>query len=295
MNEPNPIYWLESRQGGSGCLQAFLILAGIAMALFLCLAGIANHFDPALSWFFAIPLAFYALGPLIVPADGTRRLMEQQLDGDLILQVPMTPREILWGKLQTTLNHLVCLYGPTLPGVLLCLVAGQSGMAVGVFIGFCVTLSLSLVGYGFAAGCRTPLLRGTMLVLGGLFAFSLFPIFWMVAFFVDWVHRAGPISFHASESYVFFCASLFLLVASFLIYGMGVLIFRPNRALPEILLVLAGLAGGAFVLTGIVILYLNVHFESLVLLVPWTAFYGAPLLAMLAIVVNDRTRGRIVY
>lgn len=278
--EINPILWLEWHQDVRSCIVGVLLVVGSLMGLSLLL--LSAYRDPPWPLVVLPAFLFCLFAFLFVPASAALKLARQQIDEHLFLHTTMSGHDILYGKLYRSLYLLVCLYGPLIPGLLLC-----AGLGRPELIGLClictiISVSLNLVTLGFMAGATTT---PRAVLLGVLLAVCLVSALAMVSGIISSIENV-LLSFRnyrwAFEPiwYAAFSTLFFVLLIAFNVFRMGVRLMEPRRS-P---IFVTGI--GLTLLIGLtpfwIALLMNMYFfeEKFIFIVSSALFFGSPLVAV---------------
>lgn len=241
--EPNAIYWLEMRLACRSCLPQVFAFLGSVMGLFLIAVGLngPNNDMFVSTFWFAIPMGFWAAGPIAIPFLLLRNFADQLRDGDdLMLRTAMTGSEILRGKLRFALVLLLYLYAPTLPGNLLCLLTMGSFAPLSCGAGFVGTLCLCAIGLGFLAGGKTIVQQQILLFLALTFAFFTAVMSYAAMEPVHgFFYRRSFLHLDYQTAMILTILTMFLIwtLSAALVYAMGVMILSRSRRLFDVLLI----------------------------------------------------------
>ncbi len=241
--DPNSIYWLEIRQARRNYILYEMIVFGILAGVYLITLFAMGDADTI--WneppLLLLPIMIYAIGPLQIPLYCGTKLVTQLRRGDLVMETPFPPTTIFWGKLQVVFTLAICLYAPSIPGVIaLCFLEKTYFLLFVLFLPI-ATVFIAMMLLGFMAGARTTPLAIAMIALFFLFfsinlgltcgmvSLHFNPFFFLSPGFYTLLYIDAEDFFRAL--FGFSAAVAFNLVPCFLIFIMGILMLGRNRNL----------------------------------------------------------------
>lgn len=294
--DPNPIYWLETRQARRNYVLWILTGVGVVMGIYLVFLALAETPHYMLGYANLIPFVFYVFGPLMIALGSSQKLAVQLIEEDLILRTPISPAQILWAKLFAALRMIFYLHIPCIPGIVLIAVNDFEfgfGWAIASLSCILITICLTLAGLGFMAGSRTILLRGVLVCFAGIFVFCGMIVSAMLfAFLIGMI--AESVGYQYIDTYapfVYVCVAAFDLFFSLLIFLIGIKMLERDPNLRG--LAVAGWTIAVFALF-IIFVFAAILTKSpgfaLGAMIPWAGFFAAPLIAMQIVHSNNAAR-----
>lgn len=309
--ETNPIFRLELIQLRRGRIFLLLFFGGcVSQAAGLALRLNIEQFGRIVSSFgfgFYLVNLFFKLLPIFIVGWASLKLAAQQVEDDPILRTPLSPKTVLAGKLKAVFVMILCLYVSAIPLYVYGLFT-EEGHAFSLLLWPCnigILLCWAMIGMGFMAGARSPILRGVLAALCVFFIVDLY-VFGSLLYGVVWRSMTDwYLDAHSStginQTKVYFCYTILELmrlalmtILAVLFFRMGTAVMRPNpdrRMKP--LFRGAGLTAalGSLALAIVVGLMMSLsgnYTPPIVFIVPWAILVFLPPVAMYAVKVHDR-------